>query len=95
MGVAKDRGVTDELKMAFGGTWAGYAVALAPAGGRFQLITDITLKLRCKGKAKRPFQVIPVVMAFGTDRFIEHYLLAVIAAQETIEKVDTSVTQPY
>jgi hypothetical protein len=39
--------------------------------------------------------VIPVVMAFGTDRFVEHYLLAVIAAQETVEKVDTSVTQPY
>jgi hypothetical protein len=95
MGIAKDDGITYELKKAFGGTWAGYAVALAPAGGRFQLIADITLKFRCKGKAKRPFQVIPVVMAFGTDRFVEHYLLAVIAAQETVEKVDTSVTQPY
>lgn len=95
MGVTKDEGITYELKKAFGGRWAGYAVALAPAGGRFKLIADITLKLRCKGKAKRPFQVIPIVMAFGTDRFVEHYLLAVIAAQATVEKVDTSVTQPY
>lgn len=95
MGLAKDRSVTDELKDAFGGKWAGFSVALAPTGGRFSLVTDITLKFRCKQKAKRPFQVIPVVMAFGTDRFIEHYLLAVIAAQETVEKVDTSVTQSY
>ena len=95
MGVTKDKAVTDELEKAFGGKWAGYAVALAPAGGRFKLIADITFKFRCKQKAKRPFQVIPVVMAFGTDRFAEHYLLAVIAAQGTIEKVDTSVTQPY
>jgi len=95
MGVTKDKGVTYELDTAFGGRWAGYAVALAPAGGRFKLVADITLRLRCKGKAKRPFQVIPVVMAFGTDRFVEHYLLAVIAAQGTVEKVDTSVTQPY
>jgi hypothetical protein len=35
------------------------------------------------------------VMAFGTDRFVDHYLLSVIVAQETVEKVDTSVTQPY
>lgn len=95
MGMAKSKDVTDELEHAFGGNWAGFAVALAPAGGRFRLVADITLKFRCKQKAKRPFQVIPVVMAFGTDRFVEHYLLAVIAAQETVEKVDTSVTQPY
>ncbi len=95
MGLAKDEGVTDELKDAFGGTWAGFAVALAPAGGRFRLVADITLKLRCKRKAKIPFQLIPVVMAFGTDRFVDHYLLAAIVAQQTEEKVDTSVAQPY
>lgn len=95
MGVAKDRGITNELHDAFGGKWAGFAVAVAPAGGKFRLVADITLKLRCKGNAKRPFQVIPIVMAFGTDRFVDHYLLAVIAAQETVEKVDTSVVQSY
>ena len=95
MGLAPAKSVTDELEHAFGGTWAGFAVALAPSGGRFKLVADIDLKFRCKQRATRPFQVIPVVMAFGTDRFIDHYLLAVIAAQETVEKVDTSVTQPY
>jgi hypothetical protein len=48
-----------------------------------------------KGRAARPFQIIPIVMAFGTDRFVDHYLLAVIAAQETVEQVETSVVQPY
>ncbi len=83
------------LENAFGGNWTGFAVALAPVGGRFRLIADITLKFRCKQKAKRPFQVVPIVMAFGTDRFVDHYLLAIVAAQHTVEKVDTSVTQPY
>jgi hypothetical protein len=95
MGLTAAKTVTDELEHAFGGTWAGFAVALAPGGGRFKLVADITLKFRCRQRAKRPFQIIPVVMAFGTDRFVDHYLLAVIAAQETVEKVDTSVTQPY
>jgi hypothetical protein len=95
MGVAKDEAVTGELEDAFGGKWAGFKVALAPAGGRFRLVADITVKLRCRRRAARPFRVIPVVMAFGTDRFADHYLLAVIAAQQTVEKVDTSVTQPY
>jgi hypothetical protein len=95
MGLAKDKEVTSELEKAFGGEWAGYSVSLAPAGGRFRLVADITIKFRCKQKAKRPFQVIPVVTAFGTDRFVDHYLLAVVAAQHTVEKVDTSVTQPY
>jgi hypothetical protein len=95
MGTAADKGVTAELEDAFGGPWAGFAVALAPAGGRFQLVADITIRPRFRQKAARPFQVIPVVMAFGTDRFVDHYLFAVIAAQQTDEKVDTSVTQPY
>lgn len=95
MGTKPDDGIKDELEDAFGGTWAGFAVALAPSGGRFNLVADITLKPSWKKKAKRPFQIIPVVMAFGTDRFVEHYLLAVIVAQQTVEQVDTSVTQPY
>jgi hypothetical protein len=95
MGVTADTAITTELCQAFGGRWAGFAVALAPTGGRFTLVADITLDPGWKGSAARPFQVIPVVMAFGTDRFAEHYLLAVIAAQETVEQVDTSVVQPY
>ena len=95
MGVAGDRRVTDELEDAFGGDWAGFAVALAPMGGRFRLVADIMLRPRWKKRAKKPFQVVPVVMAFGTDRFADHYLMAVIVAQETVDKVDTSVTQPY
>lgn len=95
MGLQPDRAVTNELEDAFRGHWAGFAVALAPAGGRFRLVADITLKLRRRQRARKPFQVIPVVMAFGTDRFVDHYLISVIVAQETDEKVDTSVTQPY
>jgi hypothetical protein len=95
MGATRNKEVTEELENAFGGNWTGFAVALAPVGGRFRLIADITLKFRCKQKAKRPFQVVPIVMAFGTDRFVDHYLLAIVAAQHTVEKVDTSVTQPY
>lgn len=95
MGLARDKGVTDELTDAFGGHWAGFAVALAPAGARFRLVADITFRPRWKKRAKKPFQVIPVMMAFGTDRFADHYLLAVIVAQETADKVDTSVIQPY
>jgi hypothetical protein len=95
MGVAAHNGFSKELVGTFGGDWAGFAVALAPAGGRFKLVADITLNPRFKQKAKRPLQVIPVVMAFGTDKFVDHYLLAVIAAQQTAEKIDTSVTQPY
>jgi hypothetical protein len=95
MGATLNKEVTEELENAFGGNWAGFAVALAPVGGRFRLIADITFKFRCKQKAKRPFQVVPIVMAFGTDRFVDHYLLAIVAAQHTVEKVDTSVTQPY
>jgi hypothetical protein len=34
-------------------------------------------------------------MAFGTDQFVDHYLLAVVVAQETADKVDTAVVQPY
>jgi hypothetical protein len=95
MGVTADKGITHELVEAFGGRWAGFAVAASPSGGRFRLVADITVKPCWKGRAARPFQLIPVVMAFGTDRFVDHYLLAVIAAQETVEKVDTSVVQPY
>lgn len=95
MGLRADRAVTNELEHAFRGDWAGFAVALAPAGGRFRLVADITLKFRRRQNARKPFQVIPVVMAFGTDRFVDHYLLSVIVAQDTVEKVDTSVTQPF
>jgi hypothetical protein len=95
MGVRPSRAVTGELEDAFDGPWAGFAVALAPEGGRFRLVADITLRLRGKQRARKPFQVVPVVMAFGTDRFVEHYLLSVIVAQHTGEKVDTSVTQPF
>jgi hypothetical protein len=95
MGAAPDRAITRELEDAFGGPWAGFAVALAPAGGRFRLVTDITLRPRWKKRAKKPFQVVPVVMAFGTDQFVDHYLLAVVVAQETADKVDTAVVQPY
>ena len=95
MGATDDKSITDELCEAFGGRWAGFAVALAPTGGKFKLIADIKLKPRWKGRAARPFQVIPVVMAFGTDRFVDHYLLALIAAQRTVERVETSVVQPY
>jgi hypothetical protein len=95
MGVTSDRGITEELVDAFGDRWAGYAVAVSPTGGRFRLVADISLKPSWKGRAARPFQIIPVVMAFGTDRFVDHYLLAVIAAQATVEQVDTSVVQPY
>ena len=95
MGLTRDKAITQELCGAFGGRWAGFAVAMAPTGGRFKLVADITLKPRWQGGAARPFQVIPIVMAFGTDRFVDHYLLAVIAAQATVEQVETSVVQPY
>ncbi|HEY7517260.1 MAG TPA: hypothetical protein VIE36_03130 [Methylomirabilota bacterium] len=95
MGATGDKGITDELVDAFGGRWAGFAVSVAPKGSKFNLIADIKLKPRWKGRASRPFQVIPVVMAFGSDRFVDHYLLALIAAQKTREQVETSVVQPY
>lgn len=95
MGTAPDDIITDELVEAFGGTWAGFAVALAPSGARFNLVADIVLKPKWKKGVVRPFQVVPVVMAFGTDRFVDHYLLALIVAQPTNAQVDTSVTQPY
>ena len=95
MGLTSDKTITQELCGAFGGRWAGFAVAVTPTGGRFKLVADITLKPRWQGGAARPFQIIPIVMAFGTDRFVDHYLLAVIAAQATVEQVETSVVQPY
>lgn len=95
MGVQHDKGITVELEDAFGGHWAGYGVGLAATGGRFSLVADITVKPAWKKKARKPFQIIPVVIAFGTDRFVDHYLLAVVAAQQTVEKVDISVTQSY
>ena len=90
-----DDGLAAEAKAAFGGRWAGFAVRAAPSGTRFRLVADIQFKPAWPRRAKRPFQVIPVIMAFGTDRFEEHYLLALIVAQKTEERVDTSVTQPY
>lgn len=77
--------------------WAGFAVALGPSGGRFDLIADIELlpSSWSTQKAYKPFQVIPVVVAFGTDSFVNHYLLSLIVAQKTEDLVDTTVTQPY
>ena len=95
MDTVADKGYTEEAVRAFGGKWAGFAVRAAPSGTRFRLIADIQFKPAWKAKAPRPFQVIPVVMAFGTDRFEDHYLLALIVAQRTGQRVDTSVTQPY
>lgn len=95
MNTVPDDPITDEAVDTFGGKWAGFAVLAAPSGTRFRLITDISFKPSWKAKAYRPFQVVPVVMAFGTDRFEDHYLLALIVAQKTEERVDTSVTQPY
>jgi len=95
MGATIDKTITQELCGAFGGRWAGFAVSVAPTGGRFRLVADITLKPNWKGGAARPFKVIPIVMAFGTDRFVDHYLLAIIAAQATVEQVETNVVQPY
>jgi hypothetical protein len=95
MGATNDKTITQELCDAFGGRWAGFAVSMAPTGGRFKLVADITLKPRWKGRAARPFQIIPIVLAYGTDRFVDHYLLALIAAQQTVEQLETSVVQPY
>jgi hypothetical protein len=95
MDTVPDDAITDEAKDTFGGKWAGFAVRAAPSGTRFRLVADIEFKPSWKPKAYRPFQVVPVVMAFGTDRFQDHYLLALIVAQRTEERVDTSVTQPY
>ncbi len=100
MGVVKSDGVRQELQAAFGGEWTGFAVAVGPTGGRFRLVSDITFNFvdapgAAKPLADKPFKVIPVVMAFGTDQFAKHYLLAVIVAQKTGDSVDTSVTQPY
>lgn len=95
MDTVPDDAITDEAKDTFGGKWAGFAVRAAPSGTRFRLVADIQFKPCWKTKAYRPFQVVPVVMAFGTDRLQDHYLLALIVAQKTEERVDTSVTQPY
>ncbi len=88
--------IAAEAQAAFGGDWAGFPVALGPAGGRFDLVADIVFKPRWAGQgAAKPFQIVPVVMAFGTDSFTSHYLLSLIVAQRTPELVDTAVTQPY
>jgi hypothetical protein len=94
IGATNDKTITAELVDAFGGRWAGFAVSMAPTGSRFKLVADITVKPCWKGRAAKPFQVIPIVMAFGTDRFVDHYLLALIAAQLTHEKLETNVVQP-
>jgi len=96
MGTKRNDAVAKEAVDAFGGEWAGFDVALGPAGGRFDLVAKIQLTPRwAKQTAAKPFQVIPVVVAFGTDLFINHYLLSVIVAQQTEDLVDTAVTQPY
>jgi hypothetical protein len=98
MGTAPSTTIGSEAAVAFGGVWAGFAVALGPAGGRFGLVADIVLSPRWADQnqtADKPFQVIPVVVAFGTDSFAKHYLLSVIVAQKTGDLVDTAVTQPY
>lgn len=95
MDTVPDDAITEEARDVFGGKWAGFAVRAAPSGTRFRLLADVQFKPSWKPKASRPFQVIPVVMAFGTDRLQDHYLLALIVAQKTEERVDTSVTQPF
>ncbi len=98
MGTKADPTIGSEASHAFGGDWAGFAVALGPAGGRFDLVADIELQPRWTDqgqKAVKPFQIIPVVVAFGTDSFANHYLLSLIVAQKTSDLVDTAVTQPY
>lgn len=96
MGTASDDDIAAEATAAFGGDWAGFAVALGPAGARFGLVADIVLKPHWSGQAaEKPFQIIPVVVAFGTDSFAKHYLLSLIVAQRTLDLVDTAVTQPY
>lgn len=96
MGTAPDSGIATEAATAFGGDWAGFAVALGPSGGRFDLVADIVLQPRWTSQtAAKPFQIIPVVVAFGTDSFANHYLLSLIVAQQTSDLVDTAVTQPY
>ncbi len=88
--------IAQEAHDAFGGEWAGVAVALGPAGGRFNLVAQIELLPRWLNQgAAKPFQIIPVVVAFGTDSFASHYLLSLIVAQNTSDLVDTAVTQPY
>lgn len=87
--------IAQDASDAFGGEWAGFAVALGPAGGRFDLVAEIELLPRWQGLAAKPFQIIPVVVAFGTDSFTNHYLLSFIVAQKTSDLVDTAVTQPY
>jgi hypothetical protein len=88
--------IAQEAHDAFGGDWAGVAVALGPAGGRFNLVAQIELVPHWpKLGAAKPFQIIPVVVAFGTDSFVNHYLLSLIVAQKTSDLVDTAVTQPY
>jgi len=95
MGLTAAQHVTDELCGAFGGRWAGFAVSVSPMGARFKTIADITLKPNWEGGAALPFKIIPIVMAYGTEQFVDHYLLALIAAQATREQVETSVVQPY
>jgi len=96
MGTLADLTIAAEAKAAFGGDyWAGFAVALGPAGSRFDLVADIVLKPRWMGSASKTFQIIPVVVAFGTDSFVNHYLLSLIVAQRSGDLVDTVVTQPY
>ena len=95
MGLTAAQHVTDELCGAFGGRWAGFAVSVSPMGARFKIIADITLKPNWEGGAALPFKIIPIVMAYGTDKFVDHYLLAVIAAQATREQVETTVVQPF
>lgn len=105
MGTAPSETIGTEAHEAFIGTlqpgqkplWAGFAVALGPLGGRFDLIADIELlpSSWSTQKTSKPFQIIPVVVAFGTDSFTKHYLLSVIVARSTSDLVDTAVTQPY
>lgn len=98
MGTKRNDNVAREALGAFGGEWAGFDVALGPAGGAFDLVADIDFIPRWPtkaGSAIKPFQVIPVVVAFGTDLFINHYLLSVIVAQKSSDLMDTAVTQAY
>ena len=95
MGVQKNAAVTEELEHAFGGHGRASPWRSLPreaASGSWPISPSSSGPSRRRGSRSRS---LPIVMAFGTDRFVDHYLLSVIVAQETVEKVDTSVTQPY
>ena len=104
LGAVQRDTITDELKKTFPDyDWAGYALALGPSGSKFNVAAAITFKLNFHGtvtggtkKIKRPFKLIPIVLALGTDQFADHHLLSVVVAHPIDDiLIDTTVTQPY